>query len=752
LRLNRKRIMTAKVSFNEKLNRLWYFFPWQLLLLHLKKNHLILAIWFLLFAYATENLSIKYGVPYLFLFPEYLGSVNFLSYFVFGLTIGVFVIVFNIHTYIIYGNRFPFLATLRKPFLKFVINNGIIPSIFVGTYLFSSIRFQLNEELLSKAEVAINISGFLLGQILFVVLSLAYFLSTNTNIFKIANLTDEKGLDLFLGSRQKKMFTQPIKDSGWKVSTYLTGTFKIQLARDASHYDEKILNQVFTQNHINGSLFEFVLVLVFILLGYFSYLDWVKIPAGGSFIILLSILLMIFSAGFTWFKGWTRLIFVALLLGINFLSVKQIFIVRDSRAYGLSYQENKIQDYNKYQREKNNAAWVESKNSNLNRLNNWKNKQNDSKPKLVLVSTSGGGLRAAYWTYSALLEVQKKSENTFFNRTHLITGASGGMLGAAYFRSVYLENISGEPIDALSESKPKIVKDLLNPVLFSLATNDFFLGFRTFDYGGESYFKDRGYAFERQLHNNLDSLFYKPLVYFKSLEQDAEIPSMIISPTIINDGRRLYISPHNLYHLSLGSTDIIDNALINDVVDFKTLFQDNYADSLLFSSALRMSATFPYVLPSVGLPTKPEIEVMDAGIRDNFGLKTTFEYLRANQQWIRENTSGVALLIIRDRNPAAAPINDLNTSLVKKLFDPLNNIYSNLLRTQKYNLDAYFEDIQNLVGVEVNPFILQLDRANLDKNVSLSLHLTKREKLIIDNALKDSTLTKTINEFLGYIK
>ncbi len=44
-------------------------------------------------------------------------------------------------------------------------------------------------------------------------------------------------------------------------------------------------------------------------------------------------------------------------------------------------------------------------------------------------------------------------------------------------------------------------------------------------------------------------------------------------------------------------------------------------------TALRINATFPYVLPNVWLPSKPVIDVMDAGLRDNYGQKQHFVLL-----------------------------------------------------------------------------------------------------------------------------
>jgi hypothetical protein len=54
-----------------------------------------------------------------------------------------------------------------------------------------------------------------------------------------------------------------------------------------------------------------------------------------------------------------------------------------------------------------------------------------------------------------------------------------------------------------------------------------------------------------------------------------------------------------------------------------------------------MQATFPVVLPNVWLPSEPIIDVMDGGLRDNYGVDNSLRFLTAMQDWIAENTSGV---------------------------------------------------------------------------------------------------------------
>lgn len=146
-----------------------YFFPVQLLFIHLKKNVLLLGFWLVLFALITKSLSLKYGVPYLFLYPEYLGEVGFLSHCIVGLTAGAFIMAFNISSYSVNGFRFPFLATLNRPFIKYCQNNFIIPVAFSITYIFSAATFQFVNEEEGIWQIIINLSGFVSGNLLFII-------------------------------------------------------------------------------------------------------------------------------------------------------------------------------------------------------------------------------------------------------------------------------------------------------------------------------------------------------------------------------------------------------------------------------------------------------------------------------------------------------------------------------------------------------------------------------------------------------
>src|SRR5204863_1657477 len=122
------------------------------------------------------------------------------------------------------------------------------------------------------------------------------------------------------------------------------------------------------------------------------------------------------------------------------------------------------------------------------------------------------------------------------------------------------------------------------------------------------------------------------------------------SSVVTRDSRKMIMSTQPIRFMMQSKADTTKIPVMDpDAIDFSSFFakQDPYNIRIL--TALRMNATFPIVLPNVWLPSEPIIDVMDAGLRDNFGQETALRFLEAFDDWIKQNTSGVLLLQIRDR-------------------------------------------------------------------------------------------------------
>ncbi|MBK7855591.1 MAG: hypothetical protein IPJ79_12430 [Bacteroidetes bacterium] len=147
-------------------------------------------------------------------------------------------------------------------------------------------------------------------------------------------------------------------------------------------------------------------------------------------------------------------------------------------------------------------------------LENWaKNSPDTKKPKLVLLNVSGGGVRSALYSVKTLTVIDSALNGTFLDHVHLINGSSGGMIGAAYYRELYMRSTNFQKDLQINKDiyLKNISKDLLNATVFSFTVSDLLLNFQRFTYQEQSYLKDRAYAFEQQLNENTGYVFDKSL-------------------------------------------------------------------------------------------------------------------------------------------------------------------------------------------------------------------------------------------------
>src|SRR6476659_2651327 len=160
----------------------YYSFPVQLLILPFKKFQVLLLFWSLLFSTVSGNFMQTFGANSLFLAPEYLGQVNALSAAIVGAATAVFIMSWNITTFILFSRHFRFLAATTNPFLKYCINNSIIPGIFLLFYFIKAYQFEHYRELIPSAGILFLFGGFFGGLILIFAVSFFYFFRADLSI------------------------------------------------------------------------------------------------------------------------------------------------------------------------------------------------------------------------------------------------------------------------------------------------------------------------------------------------------------------------------------------------------------------------------------------------------------------------------------------------------------------------------------------------------------------------------------------
>jgi hypothetical protein len=303
----------------------------------------------------------------------------------------------------------------------------------------------------------------------------------------------------------------------------------------------------------------------------------------------------------------------------------------------------------------------------IDALDGWRRAEG-IRPPLVVVATSGGAYRAAFWTAMVLDELASRPSTRPLARSiRLLTGASGGMVASAYFAALAprdrdapwpsVERKLRDDILAFRDSGNAAARgpfattfpsdrDGLSPVAQQLLQRDVvrylaspLIGWNRL--GDWNLWHDRGLVLEEQ---------WRTLgVTFAALApgiREGWRPAILLSPMMVETGQPLLISS-----LDLGT-------LVPDGPEAEELFARFPAafDTLLLRTAVRMNASFPYVSPAVSLPADPPRRVVDAGYYDNYGVNVAALWLSdpSVRTWITKNTLGVVLVEIR-AEPTSAP-------------------------------------------------------------------------------------------------
>ena len=738
------------------IDKFYYSFPIQLFVLHLRSNQLLIIIWLFLVLFITGAIGSHYGMKYVFLDPEYMGQVNLLSFFIMGMAYGGFYITWNLTSYMLSAQEFPFLATLNRPFKKWRLNNFIIPLAFLFIFLVSIIRFQIVFEFWTIGNTLLKCISFAIGAIVVIKLVDIYLRYTNKDIDNYVKKQRKAPPNLIKsvapGRRDPNLDLLKSKKHVRRVKTYLTEKYNFRLVRSIVHYDSNLLMSIFKQNHSNALLIQLISVVILILFGILIDNPWFRLPAGASIFILASILVAVSGAITYWFSHWKLTVLVFLLITINWITGQQKFNY-NNKAYGLNFNTTRaVYDINALNDIIDPDIVDADKENTLKVLNNWKANHKEEKPKMVLTCVSGGGLKASTWAVKVIETADQALDRELLEHTVLFSGSSGGLIGTAYLRECYYQEKTGE-IDNMykMDHVDHISKDLLNSIAFMLVSNDLFLPWLEFEKGGYRYRKDRGYIFEKQLNENTEYLMDKTLADYKQPEMEAKIPMMFVTPSIVNDGRRMVISSQPVSYMMVSPIGVKNQESVEiDAVDFGRLFEEQNSENLSFVTALRMNATYPFILPNVHLPSKPEIEVMDAGFNDNYGVKSAVRFVHVFSDWIKENTSGVVMVLISGRDRSDEINQSESTGIISNLMNPLG-LAGKMMRLQEFDHDTNLGFTYDLLGDDMFDVIrFKYKPSAQNEEASMTFHLTQNEKQDIMNAMDEEENQESLDRLLQH--
>ena len=412
----------------------FYSFPLQLLFLHFRKYQVLLIFWFVLFSTINGSFMKTFGADSLYLAPEYLGNVNALGAAIVGISIGMFIMSWNIASFILFSRHFRFLAATTNPFLRYCVNNFVIPLAFLIFYFIKAWQFIRYKELIPSSQYLLLSGGFLLGLLLILFISFIYFFRADRSIYRRMMPVIKNPKEYIRHLKPGEL--PPSESKIIKVEWYLETPIAVRKTRDVSHYTRDFIENIFKRHHFAAVLSVFAAFLFLIGIGFLQDSDFFQIPAAASITVFFAILIGVAGA-FTYFlQSWSVPYLLGLIVLLNLFYIWD-WIDPRNKAFGLKYTNTEQRPAYSRQHLLEMASAKNVSEDSLNMikvLENWKKKQGEEKPLFIIMNTSGGGTRSATFSMSILQRLDSITNGEIMKKTFLITGASGGMIGVSYFR------------------------------------------------------------------------------------------------------------------------------------------------------------------------------------------------------------------------------------------------------------------------------------------------------------------------------
>src|SRR6185503_963746 len=316
------------------LNGFYHSFPIQLLFLHFRKYQVLLLFWFILFSTVSGSFMKTFGADALYLAPEYLGDVNAISSAIVGIAVGMFIMSWNISSFILFSKHFRFLAATTNPFLKYCINNAVIPFLFLIFYFINAYRFDHYKELITITDFIFLALRFLSGLIFVLAIFFIYFFRADRSILRqmMPVINEPKEYITHLRPPREVYEGESLIKADW----YFESPIRLRRTRNVQHYTGEFIDSLFKRHHFAAIVCVFAAFLLLVSIGFFLERPAFQIPAAASITIFFSVLIGVAGAFSYFLQSWSVPYLLLLVITLNFL-YRVDWIDPRNKAYGLNY-------------------------------------------------------------------------------------------------------------------------------------------------------------------------------------------------------------------------------------------------------------------------------------------------------------------------------------------------------------------------------------------------------------------------------
>ncbi|MHC4996291.1 MAG: patatin-like phospholipase family protein, partial [Planctomycetota bacterium] len=266
----------------------------------------------------------------------------------------------------------------------------------------------------------------------------------------------------------------------------------------------------------------------------------------------------------------------------------------------------------------------------------------------VFACAAGGGIQAAAWTARVLTGLQETLGDSFPRALAMISGVSGGSVGALFWAHG-VERERGFPHrDDLEKIFDLATRPSLDEAAWGLAFPDLLRG--VFPPAATDI--DRAWAVEQAWTRHLRRLALDMAGRAAGPTPDAEswrrgtaegsLPILAFNTVTVEQGRHIVVSTAGLFHAGESSND------------FESLYDDDLQPAPV--TAARLSATFPFITPVArarrhdGPSDLAKWHFADGGYFDNGGVYTA---VRSAAMWLEGHPKRRAVILEMEAFPAA---------------------------------------------------------------------------------------------------
>ena len=298
-------------------------------------------------------------------------------------------------------------------------------------------------------------------------------------------------------------------------------------------------------------------------------------------------------------------------------------------------------------------------------------------PNPILIAASGGGIQASAWLTTVMRELNQKTNGNFRDRVALISGVSGGSVGAFLLGSHWNGDWEVPKAKARITSLGRVAwatvgLDLFRPIVSGTSFGDW----------------DRGYALEQDIDRRAGSLVPggNTLANWAAAAGE-KFPVFLFNATVVETGGPVAFATGEFP--SAGFVRNHPNAPSPGHVSLShQAFFANYCPAYAIhdvrvATAARLSATFPYVSPAArpkGDAAVCNYHFVDGGYYDNYGLVSLLQWLDDGLEEMtdaeRNGLGIITILVIRGKIPES-PVgydngvmtHNVNSKMPKKVWN-----------------------------------------------------------------------------------